>query len=144
MGRRGPLPKTPAQKARDGSKKRPPAEPPVSFPPASSEPPRVLVGRAMADARMIWDTIAPGLIVAGLLAAVDVHELATACQLQAMGDRMARKAGTKAGPTFHAALKCWKEASAVFKRFGIADRARLGAPGGGHPDEFESFVRRRK
>lgn len=143
MGRRGPLPKTPAQKARDGSKKRPPAAPPVAFPAASAEPPAVLVGKAMAETRAIWNTIAPGLIAAGVLATVDVHELATACQLQAMGNNMARGAGGKAGKAFYGALKCWERASKIFQRFGISDRTRLGVSGAA-PDEFETFVGQRR
>jgi P27 family predicted phage terminase small subunit len=94
-----------------------------------------------ADARAIWDELAPELHRLGLLTQIDVAVLAAACRWWAIYRRADRAlngpllAETKANgrharPEYGIAQRAFHEAMRVFSRFGVtpSDRLHLRAP----------------
>lgn len=139
MGRRGPKPTPAALNALRGH----PGHRPVNTeePKPASADSLAAPAWLQADARAIWDALAPELHRLGLLTKLDVSSLAGACRWWAIyrrADRalrtglvaMTKANGKQARPEVGIAQKAFHEAMQVFAKFGVtpSDRIALKAP----------------
>jgi len=109
------------------------------------------------EARKIWDVIAPQLIGLKLLTDLDRGHLARACEFEALGNSLLRKAvknpivftssnGHQPAAELSAALKCFDHCDKLMFRFGVTpvERTRLKVPQKRGDNPFQKFLASKK
>jgi hypothetical protein len=100
--------------------------------------PAKLTSQDLAEARALWEEMAPRFVATKLLSQIDRKVLERACRLEVLGDRLLAESektpmrdtpnnGLQLAPELTGALRCYDAADRIWFRFGVtpSERSRI-------------------